>query len=106
MQVSGLVVVELGMDGGYRHYSFEPGDFCITPAGMVAVAARWQGERRLAIAEISPSLVQSVAESQNLQSYELLPRHAVRDPQISHLLLALREELMSSGCGTWPQSLV
>jgi AraC family transcriptional regulator len=94
LQVSAPVIVELGLNGRYKSRSCVPGEFCITPAGEPVAAARWRGERRILVAELSPLVVSSVAEFHHLQSFELVSRHGIRDPQVTHLLLALREELV------------
>jgi AraC family transcriptional regulator len=96
MQISAPVVVELGLDGCYQRRLMGPGNFCVTPAGEPVAAVRWQGERQIVLAEFSPVLIQSVAESHHLRSFELVARKAVSDPLITHPVLALREELLSA----------
>ncbi len=95
LQVSGPVVVEIGLAGRFRTCPIAPGDFCVAPAGASVPAARWRGSRRFALTELSPRLIQSVADSLNLHSFELRPDQAIRDPRISHLLFAIREEVLS-----------
>ncbi len=92
LHTSARVVVELGMDGRYERRSVAPGNFCVTPAGGLIPAARWRGERRIVVVELSPTFVSSVAKSHDVHAFELMSRHADSDPQLSHLMLALREE--------------
>lgn len=96
LQVSAPAVVDLGLHGRYERRSIGPGKFCLTPAGALVPAARWRGQRRIIVAELSPLLISSVAESHSLRSFELVSRHAVSDPQIAHLMLTLRDELLSA----------
>lgn len=95
LQMSAPVVVELGLNGRYRRQLIRPDNFCVAPAGGMFPAVRWRGERQILAAELSPVLVRSVAESLNLQSFELVSRQAISDPRVTHPLLALREELLS-----------
>lgn len=68
----------------------------MAPAGEAVAAARWRGERQILVAEFSPALVRSVAEAHDLHSLELKPQHGARDPQVVHLLFALREGLSNA----------
>jgi AraC family transcriptional regulator len=95
LQVSAPLLVEVGLEGRYERRSIKPGDFCLTPAGGTFAAARWRGERHILVAELSPILLRSVAEAYELDSFELIPRHAMTDAQVTHPMLALREELLS-----------
>ncbi|WP_321476209.1 AraC family transcriptional regulator [uncultured Paludibaculum sp.] len=94
LQVSGPVIVEIGLSGRFRSCPIEPGDFCVAPAGASVPAARWRGMRQIVLTEFSPSLLRSVADALGLHSYELHAAQAIRDPRISHLLFALREEVL------------
>lgn len=96
LQVSAPMVIDLGLHGRYERRLIGPGNFCLTPAGGPVPAVRWRGERQVVVVELSPLLISSVAESHNLQSFELVSRHAISDPQVTLLLLTLREELMST----------
>ena len=95
VHMSAEMVVELGMDGSYERLSIAPGSFCIMPDNRPVPAARWHGERHIVVAELSPALVSSVAESHRLQTFELQSRYGVSDQQVTHLVLALRDEFSS-----------
>jgi AraC family transcriptional regulator len=93
LQTSAQVTVELGTGGRFERREIAPGSFCITPERGEIPAARWRGERRIVVAELSPALVASVAESHRLKNFELLSRHGINDSQVAHLMLVLREEM-------------
>ena len=89
MQVSAPTTVEVYLDGCYQPRFLRPGDFCTVPPGPMP-AARWHGERSIVIAALSPWLLSSVAEAHDLGASELRRQTAVEDPQVSHLMFALR----------------
>lgn len=66
----------------------------MAPQGSRVPAARWRGERRIVLTELAPTLLRSVADSLNVQSFDIRPDQAIKDPRISHLLFALSEELL------------
>jgi hypothetical protein len=92
MQVSAPIVVELLRNGRYEKCVMKPGAFCIAPVGPVP-AARWHGQHSILVLELSPWLLNSVAESNDVLRIELQAGSAVDDPQIAYLLLALRADL-------------
>ena len=73
----------------------KPGAFCIAPVGP-APAARWRGHRSILVLELSPWLLNSVAEANDVLRIELQAGSAVDDPQIAYLLLALLADLANS----------
>ena len=95
MQVSAPIVVELLRNGRYENCVMKPGAFCIAPVGP-APAARWRGQRSILVLELSPWLLNSVAEANEVLRIELQAGSAVDDPQIAYLLLALRADLANS----------
>lgn len=95
MQVSAPIVVELLRNGRYEKCVMKPGAFCIAPVGPVP-AARWHGQRSILVLELSPWLLNSVAEANEVLRIELQAGSAVDDPQIAYLLLALRADLANS----------
>jgi AraC family transcriptional regulator len=95
LHMSAEMVVELGMHGSYERLTIAPGSFCIMPENQPVPAARWHGERQIVVVELSPALVSSVAESHQLQTFELRSRYGASDQQVTHLMLALRDEFGS-----------
>jgi AraC family transcriptional regulator len=95
LQMSGVVEVELGTNGRYEKRTLRKGDFCLVPAGHSIAAARWQGERQIVLAELSPKLLRSVADAHELQNMDLISQQAIHDPQVTYPMLALREELLN-----------
>ena len=73
----------------------EAGRVLIVPVGPVP-AARWHGQWSILVLELSPWLLNSVAEANDVQRIELQAGSAVDDPQIADLLLALRADLANS----------
>jgi AraC family transcriptional regulator len=88
MHVSAPTTIELCLEGRYQAQFLRPGDFCIAPPGPIP-AVRWQGERALMIAALSPRLLNSIADVYDLGTAELRRKTAVEDPQITHLMFAL-----------------
>ena len=75
---------------------FTPGDFCLLSPGVIErLCLKDAGE--CLIATISPAFLTSVAwEMADADSVDLPSAQRFRDPQIEHLLLALRAELENS----------
>jgi len=96
MQTSAPIVVDLRLDGRYQQYTVRPGDFCIAPPGLIT-ASRWRGSRSILALELAPWLLASVAETHRIPAAELQARIAVEDPQVSHLMFALRAEYINGG---------
>ena len=94
LHVSGPAQLDLGIDGRYQRHLLIPGNFCIVPAGEMAAASRWDGERQMMITQFSSDLLREVSESHDLGSVQLKSACALSDPQLSYLLFALREEFL------------
>jgi hypothetical protein len=101
MQVSAPIVVELLRNGRYENCVMKPGAFCIAPVGP-APAARRRGQRSILVLELSPWLLNSVAEANDVLRIELQAGSAVDNPQIAYLLLALRADLANPTKGQSP----
>ena len=95
MQVSAPIVVELLRNGRYENCVMKPGAFCIAPVGPVP-AARWRGQRSILVLELSPWLLNSVAEANDVLRSKYTRAAQSDDPQIAYLLLALRTDLANS----------
>jgi hypothetical protein len=95
MPVSAPIAVELLRNVRYEKCVMKPGAFCIAPVGPMP-AARWHGQRSILVLELSPWLLNSVAEANDVLRIELQAGSAVDDPQIAYLLFALRADLANS----------
>ena len=76
--------------GKWTRRLFEPGDITITPAGM-PVAYRWYGPNRGVLVELELDTFPAPPE--------IMPSFAGKDPLITHMTLALRDELGAGNPG-------
>ena len=84
------LVSEACRAGKWTRRRFEPGDLTITPPGM-PVAYRWYGPNRGILMELDlDGLPRPV---------EIKPAFAAKDPLITHITLALRDELEAGNPG-------
>jgi len=84
------LVSEACYAGKWTTRRFEPGDITITPAGM-PVAYRWYGPNRGILVEFDLDAFPT--------PLEIKPSFAGKDPLITHMTLALRDELQAGNPG-------
>ena len=76
--------------GKWMRRRFEPGDITISPPGM-PIAYRWNGPNRGILVELDLDALPA--------PIEIKPLFAGKDPLITHLALALRDELYAGNPG-------
>jgi AraC family transcriptional regulator len=84
------LVAEACRAGKWTRRRFEPGDFTITPARM-PIAYRWYGPNRGILVELELDEFPA--------PIEIRPSFAGKDPLITHMTLALRDELQAGNPG-------
>ena len=85
-----MQVVFQGTDGVTIGFGYEPGDITISPPGM-PIAYRWNGPNRGILMELDLDALPA--------PIEIKPLFAGKDPLITHLALALRDELQAGNPG-------
>src|SRR5262249_24767339 len=84
------LVSEACQAGKWTRRRFEPGDLTITPPGM-PIAYRWDGPNRGILVELDLDALPG--------PIEIKPTFAGKDALITHLTLALRDELQAGNPG-------
>jgi AraC family transcriptional regulator len=94
MHVSAPVLVTSTCDGEVLHRLQVPGDIKIIPAGFSRIWEIQSSARKVTV-NVSRGLVQTAADAMGIdgQRVSIAPQLHLRDPQIEHIVWALKNEL-------------